>query len=48
MASRVLRWIGGDAKRIRSLPLGAGWSDYRDLPVPSGSTFKDRWAQRQR
>lgn len=48
MASRVLRWIGGDAKRIRSLPLGSGWSDYRDLPVPSGSTFKDRWAQRQR
>lgn len=48
MASRMLRWMGGDAQRIRSLPLGAGWSDYRDMPAPTGSTFKERWAKRQR
>lgn len=47
-ASRVLRWIGGDAQRIRSLPLAAGWSDYRDMPAPTGATFKERWAKRQR
>jgi L-lactate dehydrogenase complex protein LldF len=48
VASRMLRWMGGDTQRIRSLPLGAGWSDYRDMPAPTGATFKERWAKRQR
>jgi len=48
MASRVLRWIGGDAGRIRSLPMSAGWSEFRDMPAPTGPTFKERWARRPR
>lgn len=47
MASRVLRLLGGDRGRVSGLPLARGWSDYRDLVVPTGATFKERWAQRQ-
>jgi len=48
LASRVLRWIGGDAGRIRNLPMSAGWSEFRDMPAPKGPTFKERWARRPR
>jgi L-lactate dehydrogenase complex protein LldF len=48
LAARVLRWMGRDAGRVRRLPIGGGWTDHRDLPVPGGPTFKERWAQRRR
>ena len=44
---RVLRWMGGDAKRIRSLPIGAGWTVSRDFPAPSGRTFREMYQERQ-
>jgi L-lactate dehydrogenase complex protein LldF len=48
VAARVLAWMGGDRKRIRSLPLAGGWTDHRDLPAPSGKTFMELYRERQR
>jgi len=47
VAVRVLRWMGGDAKRIRSLPIGAGWTVSRDFPAPSGRTFREMYRERR-
>jgi L-lactate dehydrogenase complex protein LldF len=47
IGARVLRWMGGERRRIASLPMASGWTDYRDLPAPSGRTFKEWWAQRR-
>jgi L-lactate dehydrogenase complex protein LldF len=47
IGARVLRWMGGERRRIASLPMAGGWTDYRDLPAPSGRTFKEWWAQRR-
>lgn len=33
---------------LRSLPLARGWTRYRDLPVPQGSTFLDRYRAGER
>lgn len=48
MAARVLRWMGGERRMIRSLPLASGWTDQRDFPAPSGKTFMELYRQRQR
>jgi len=48
LAARVLKWIGGDKRRVSSLPLAGGWTGTRDMPTPSGPTFKERWQQRTR
>jgi L-lactate dehydrogenase complex protein LldF len=48
LAARVLRWMGGERGRIRSLPLAKGWTDGRDFPAPSGRTFHELYRQRQR
>lgn len=42
-AARVLRYLGGRRGRLRSLPLAAGWTAWRDLPAPEGTTFMARW-----
>jgi L-lactate dehydrogenase complex protein LldF len=44
---RLLKWLGGDKKRIRSLPLAGGWTDYRDFPAPSGKTFMEQYQARK-
>jgi len=46
LASRLLKFVGGERGRITSIPLAGGWTDSRDLMPPSGPTFKERWAQR--
>jgi len=46
LASRVLKFVGGERGRISSMPLAGGWTGTRDLMPPSGPTFKERWAQR--
>jgi L-lactate dehydrogenase complex protein LldF len=48
VAARVLRWMGGERRMIRSLPLASGWTDQRDFPAPSGKTFMELYRQRQR
>ncbi|PWV62462.1 LutB/LldF family L-lactate oxidation iron-sulfur protein [Plasticicumulans acidivorans] len=48
LGARLLRWLGGRSRRIRSLPLAGGWSAWRDMPAPQGRTFQALWAERQR
>jgi L-lactate dehydrogenase complex protein LldF len=47
MASWVLARLGGEKGRIGSLPMAGGWTATRDLPAPSGATFKERWAKQR-
>lgn len=43
LAARALKAIGG--RRIGRLPLARGWTATRDLPVPEGRSFIDRWRE---
>ena len=43
-----LGFLGRDRGRIAHLPLGEGWTKHRDMPVPEGGTFMDRWAAGER
>ncbi len=43
----LLRRLGGRKGRIERLPLGGGWTAWRDLPAPQGRTFQQQWAARQ-
>jgi L-lactate dehydrogenase complex protein LldF len=45
VAARLLNFIGGSSGRIRSLPIGAGWTLSRDFPAPSGRTFRDLYRE---
>jgi L-lactate dehydrogenase complex protein LldF len=47
VGSRVLGWLGGQSHSVSSLPLGRGWTAHRDMPTPSGPTFKERWAKQR-
>ncbi len=42
VASRVLRLLGRDDGRLSRLPLAAGWTDARDLPVPDEPPFLEQ------
>ena len=46
LASRMLRLLGGERRRVHHLAGASGWTAYRDLPVPSQATFKQQFAQR--
>ena len=47
LATRIgmgaLALVGGRSGRFRSLPGAGGWTEFRDLPTPQGSTFQARW-----
>jgi L-lactate dehydrogenase complex protein LldF len=44
-----LRLLGRRKGRIERLPFaGAGWTRWRDMPSPEGSTFRSEWAKRGR
>lgn len=45
-AMKTLALLGGRKGRLASLPLGRGWTKYRDMPAPEGSTFQAQWAKR--
>ena len=47
IGARVLRWIGGERRAVRRLPLAGGWTEHRDMPTPAGPTFKERWAKQR-
>ena len=38
---RVMKAIAGREGRIHRLPIGAGWTDGRDLAAPAGRTFRE-------
>jgi L-lactate dehydrogenase complex protein LldF len=45
---RLMRLMGGSKKSISSLPFGGGWTDYREMPAPSGKTFRELYAERSK
>jgi len=47
-AARVLKLMGGQQRLIHALPGAAGWTDQRDMPAPSGKTFREIYRERQR
>lgn len=52
VATRIGAWVlqraGGSGGRLARLPLGRGWSATRDMPAPSGRTFRDQYREYQR
>ncbi len=47
LASRVLHGLGGAKRRLRWLPGVGGWTDGRDFPAPTGSTFRTLYRARK-
>ncbi len=47
IGARVLKSMGGREGLIHRLPLGAGWSEGRDMPAPQGRTFRELYAARK-
>ena len=43
---RVMKMIAGRDGRIHRLPVGAGWTDGRDLAAPAGRTFRELYRER--
>ncbi len=48
LAMRVLGFVGRDKGRFAKLPLASGWTQFRDMPAPSGETFQSEWRARQK
>jgi L-lactate dehydrogenase complex protein LldF len=48
VAARVLKWAAGKGGLIHRLPFLREWSDWRDMPAPSGQTFSELYQKRQR
>ncbi len=44
----TLRLLAGGKGRLRKLPLAKAWCQDRDLPVPEGRTFHDRYRKSRR
>jgi L-lactate dehydrogenase complex protein LldF len=47
VAMRLLALAAGKRGRFKSLPLGRGWTQFRDLPAPEGPTFHELWKKRR-
>jgi len=45
---RVLRGMAGADGLIHKLPLGGGWTDERDMPAPTGRTFRALYRERRK
>ena len=44
--ARLLHWLGGRDGMIHNLPFGGGWTAERDMPAPTGRTFRELYAAR--
>ena len=44
IAARCGKWLGGRDRLIHKLPGLDGWTDGRDVPAPSGRTFREMYA----
>lgn len=47
IAARVASLLGGAKRRITWLPGLDGWTDGRDMPAPTGKTFRELYAARR-
>ncbi|AJC22025.1 lactate utilization protein B [Pandoraea pulmonicola] len=47
LGSRALKWMGRERGSISKLPFGGGWTDTREMPVPSGKTFRAMYRERR-
>jgi iron-sulfur cluster protein len=47
LGARVLASLGGRRKVIHNLPFAGGWMRGRDLPAPTGKTFRELYRQRK-
>ncbi|QBC31503.1 MULTISPECIES: lactate utilization protein B [Pandoraea] len=47
LGARVLHWMGRERGSLSKLPLAAGWSDTREMPAPSGKTFRAMYRERR-
>ena len=41
-----MKLVAGRDGRIHRLPIGAGWTDGRDLAAPAGRTFRELYRAR--
>ena len=46
VAMGALGLLGKRRGKFTMLPLAGGWTDYRDMPAPAGSTFQHQWKAR--
>ena len=44
----AMRLMGRKAGRIKKLPLASGWTDWRDMPAPTGKTFMQAYKDKKR
>jgi len=47
ISNGTLRLLGGKKGRINKLPLAGGWTDWRDMPAPTGKTFMQQWREKK-
>jgi L-lactate dehydrogenase complex protein LldF len=47
LAARWLHWFGGQQGLLHRLPFAGGWTDGRDLPAPSGRTFRELYRKQR-
>jgi L-lactate dehydrogenase complex protein LldF len=47
LAIKCMTLMAGNKGRLKSLPVGRGWTLWRDLPAPQGSSFQQQWQQQQ-
>jgi L-lactate dehydrogenase complex protein LldF len=47
VAMRLMHLAGRGKGRFKALPLAGGWTDFRDMPAPQGSTFQAEWRRRK-
>jgi L-lactate dehydrogenase complex protein LldF len=48
IAIKAMSILAGKSGRLKSLPVGRGWTLWRDLPAPQGSSFQQQYAQQQK
>ncbi|NVK39800.1 MAG: iron-sulfur cluster-binding protein [Oceanospirillaceae bacterium] len=48
VSNQALRMLAGRKGRINRLPMAGGWTDWRDMPAPTGKTFMQQWKDKQR
>lgn len=46
VAAAALKVMASGKRTISRLPFAGGWSNYREMPVPNGKTFRDLYRER--